>query len=82
MELIRDIFVAITQKWFKKKNLFLCVMGSLQEHVSKLSLLIMCITNPNLTASYIDSGMKSSSALQALANSWKRVDFVYPSTLR
>lgn len=65
MELIRDIFVAITQK----KNLFLCVMGSLQEHVSKLSLIIMCITNPNLTASYIDSGMKSSSALQALANS-------------
>lgn len=44
-------------------------MGSLQEHVSKLSLIIMCITNPNLTASYIDSGMKSSSALQALANS-------------
>lgn len=44
-------------------------MGSLQEHVSKLSLINMCITNPNLTASYIDSGMKSSSALQALANS-------------
>lgn len=42
-------------------------MGSLQEHVSKLSLII--ITNPNLTASYIDSGKKSSSALQALANS-------------